>query len=156
MYLRIFESNDLEKVKVEVMHITSFAVMTFRSYFTAPSGSNEMGQGKRALGFTSLQRFFFPKGFSSLETPTVVPRGGIMWDASATLFCFMNCIPFFCLLLQRINFTNPLAQSTNVLKHIVWRNQFHQQNFAKLYQSTHKSLLHPTFTLHALHCTQVS
>ncbi len=34
------------------------------------------------------------------------------------------------------NFTNPCAQSANVLAHRVWHNQFHYQNFPQLYQCT--------------------
>ena len=33
-----------------------------------------------------------------------------------------------------VNFTNPLALSVNALANRVWRNQFHIQNFTKLYQ----------------------
>ena len=33
-----------------------------------------------------------------------------------------------------VNFTNPLAWSTNAPAHRVWRHRFHQQNFTQLYQ----------------------
>ena len=47
-----------------------------------------------------------------------------------------------------VNFTNPLALSANALATRVWRNQFHKQNFTKLYQY---SLLEITPNFYAVH-----
>jgi len=48
------------------------------------------------------------------------------------------------------NFTNPLAQSANaVLQDVLW-NQFHRQNFAKVYQYTQLEVMPNFYTLHSM------